>query len=138
MKFISKLAITSAVIALAFVSTANAQSMRVSVPFGFRAGVQSLPAGTYKVELSRMHNRITMTQLEGTAGCFLPIKANGGPGMPEGGALIFNHYGNSYFLTRVNSAGVAGAAELFTSRAEREVAKTQPGTSTVVLSPSGM
>jgi len=34
MKLISKLAVTGAVLALAFISTASAQSMRVNVPFG--------------------------------------------------------------------------------------------------------
>jgi len=51
MRFISKLAISSAVIAIAFMSTANAQSMRVNVPFAFDtwyspAGRALLPAST--------------------------------------------------------------------------------------------
>jgi hypothetical protein len=138
MKFISKLAITSAVIALAYVSTANAQSMRVSVPFGFLAGDQTFPAGDYKVALSQQNRRITLIQLEGTARCFLPVKAYSYASAPEQGTLIFNQYGNSYFLTRVNTAGVANAAELFTGRAEREVAKAETGVKPILVRASSM
>lgn len=59
MKLISKLTFTSAVLALAFVSVASAESMRVSVPFGFRACGQTLPAGDYRVELNLTNQRIT-------------------------------------------------------------------------------
>ena len=138
MNFISKLAITSAVIALAYVSTANAQSMRVSVPFGFRAAGQSLPAGTYKVEVSHQNGRVTLTQLETRARCFAPIKAYTGSGSTERSKLVFNQYGNSYFLTQVAPAGAAGAAELFTSRAERELAKVESRVNQVLVGTSGM
>jgi hypothetical protein len=138
MKFISKLAIASAVIALAYVSTANAQSMRVSVPFGFRAAGQSLPAGTYKVELSQQNQRVTLTQLEGNAGCFAPIRAYTAPSATEQAKLVFNRYGNSYFLTRVSAAGSSRAAELFSSRDERELAKAETPLRPVQISASGM
>jgi hypothetical protein len=138
MKSISKLAITSAAIALAFISTASAQSMRVSIPFGFRAGQQSLPAGTYNVALSQQNGRVTLTQLEGNAGCFLFIKAYSHSDAPEQGTLVFHQYGNSYFLSRVNTAGVTSGAELFTSRAEQELAKVETHAKKVVVSASGI
>ena len=138
MKSISKLAITSAVIALAFISTASAQSMRVNIPFGFRAGQESLPAGTYNVALSQQNGRVTLTQLEGNAGCFLLIKAYSRSGAPEQGTLVFHQYGNSYFLSRIDAAGVTNGAELFTSRAELELAKVETRAKQVVVSASGM
>jgi hypothetical protein len=138
MKSLSKLTVTSAVLALAFISAAAAQNMRVSVPFGFRAGEQTLPAGTYRVALSQSQQRVTMQQLGGSAACFLPVKAYSGPGTPERATLVFNQYGSSYFLTRVNAPGVAQGAELFTSRAEREIAKAQSGVKKLVVSASGM
>lgn len=132
MKLISKLTFTSAVLALAFVSVASAESMRVSVPFGFRACGQTLPAGDYRVELNLTNQRITLTQLDGKAGCYMSVKAYTGPGAPDRGTLVFNRYGDRHFLTRVNAFGVPMGAEVFTDRAERELA-TAEGTPKPVL-----
>jgi hypothetical protein len=137
MKLISKLAVTSAVMALAFISTANAQSMRVEVPFGFKAGNLSLPAGTYKVELNQKIQRVLLSQLDGKASCFLLVKASNGSKIAEQGSLVFNQYGSSYFLTRVKTAGVAGSAELFTSRAELEFTSARPESKATVIIASG-
>lgn len=136
MKLISKLAITSAVFALAFISTANAQSMRVNVPFGFRAGAMTLPAGMYKVEVAAATQRVTFSQVDGNGGGFLPVKSYSGKGSPDQGSLIFHQYGNSYFLARVNPFGTDRGADMFLTKAERELAKLQPSTKEVVLSAS--
>jgi hypothetical protein len=137
MKLISKLAVTSAVLALAFISTANAQRMSIDVPFGFHAGKLSLPAGAYKVELNQTAQRVALSKLDGKAGCYLLIKAFSGSGMPEHGSLVFNQYGGSYFLARVKTAGIDGGAELFTSKAEREYAKAKPAPKATVIIASG-
>jgi hypothetical protein len=133
MKLFSKLAITSAVLALAFISTANAQSMNVAVPFGFHAGRLSLPAGTYQVAVSQAAQRVTLNQLDGKAKCFLMVKDFGSESLAEQGSLVFTQYGSSYFLKRVKTAGVKGDAEMFTSPAEREFAKTQPEAKQIAL-----
>ncbi len=125
MKLFSKLVVTSAVIALAFISTANAQSMRIDVPFGFRAGNATLPAGTYKVDLNLTSQRVALSQLDGKASCFLTVKAFDGKGQVNNGSLVFHQYGSSYFLSKVRAVG-ASTAEMFTTRAERELAKAQP------------
>lgn len=137
MKFISKLAVTSAVIALAFVSTANAQSMRVDVPFGFHAGSLSLPAGMYNVALNQTTQRVTLSKLDGKANCFLTVKSFNGSRVGDQGSLVFNQYGSSYFLSKVKAAGGLGGAELFTSRAEREFAKAQPDVKPAMVLASG-
>ncbi len=138
MKLISKLTFTSAVLALAFVSVASAESMRVSVPFGFRACGQTLPAGVYKVDLNLMNQRIALLQLDGKAGCYLPVKAYTGPGAPEHGTIVFNRYGDRHFLSRVNARGVRMGATVFTDRAERELAKVEGAAKTVQVPASSM
>src|SRR6266568_2650605 len=85
MKLISKLAVTSAVLALAFISTANAQGMRVSVPFSFNAGSLTLPAGEYSVDVNSTTQRVMLKQLDGKASCFLMVKALNGSGQVERG-----------------------------------------------------
>ncbi len=125
MKFFAKFAISSAVIALAFISTASAQSMRVDVPFAFKAGNQTLPAGKYEVNLNQAAQRVTLSKLDGHFNCYLTVKGFNGSPATERGSLVFNQYGSSYFLSKVKSP-TAGGAELFTSRAEREYSKAQP------------
>jgi hypothetical protein len=133
MKLFSKFVIASLALALALITAANAQTMRASVPFGFQAGGKILPAGVYNVALSHGSHRIVLSQLNGYAGCTLPIKTYAGPATPGDGKLIFSQYGDSYFLTHVDVSGTDSGVDLFTSHAERELAKTQPKGKQVVL-----
>lgn len=123
MKLFSKLAIAGAVFALAFISTANAQSIRVSVPFSFQAGGQSMPAGEYRVDLNQTGTVITLGPKSGQPSCFLIVKAHTGMGMPDRASLVFNKYGESYFLSDVNILGAPSGVEVFGSHAERELAR---------------
>lgn len=137
MKLISKLAVTSAVIALAFMSTANAESMRVNVPFDFHAGQVTLPAGTYQVETTPASPLIKLSQLDGKYTCLLMTKRYGGPAQPDRKSLVFNQHGTTYFLSRVAAGGVRGSAEVYTSPAEREYSKAQPAAKETVYVASG-
>jgi len=138
MQSIAKFALTSAVLALGFVSLASAQTMRVSVPFGFRACSRVLPAGDYRVELNRSNRQITLRSLDGSQGCFMPVKAFEGPGSPSDGALVFNSYGDRNFLTRVKAPGAVAGAALFADRAEQEVAKVEGNPRSVLIPASSM
>ncbi len=131
------LAICSAVIAVAFMSTANAESVRVAVPFGFKAGAATLPPGTYQVEVSPSKQQIHVAQVNGKAGCFLTIKDFAGKATTERGSLVFNRYGSTYFLTRVNPANADAGVELYMSKAEREIAKAEPVTHPAMVVASG-
>jgi hypothetical protein len=126
MKLIPKLALTSAVIALAFMSTANAQNMRVNVPFAFHAGRVVLPAGTYQVETSQTSPIIRLSQLDGKFACLVMTKAYSGSAQPNRRSVAFNRHGTTYFLSRVTAGSVKGSAEVYTSPAEREYSKARP------------
>lgn len=78
MKNFSKIAIAGVVFALASISTASAQSMRISVPFGFHAQNQMLPAGEYKVDLNQQDQRITLNNISSRRSYFLVVKAYSG------------------------------------------------------------
>ena len=135
MKLFSKLTFASAVVALAFVSLASAQSMRVSVPFDFRASGQSLPAGLYAIELTQRNHVVTIRQLDGKAACFLLVQSYIGPGAPDHGSAVFDRYGDRYFLSRVNAPGVPRGAAMPVDRAALELAKAaKPSTQVVVAS----
>ena len=55
----TKLAIASALCAVVFTTAAQAQGVRVTVPFKFRAGSAVVPAGDYAVQVDRAHGRVT-------------------------------------------------------------------------------
>ena len=112
--------------------------MRVSVPFGFRACGQALPAGEYNVDTSLLNQRISLLQLDGKAACYLSVKTYTGSGAPELGSLVFNRYSDRYFLSQVNAPGVSMGAAVFTDRAEREVAKNERGVKPVTVRASSM
>lgn len=138
MKHFSKIAITGVVFALAFISTASAQSMRISVPFGFHAGDKALPAGEYKVSLNQVNQRVTLSNIAERKGYFMTVMAYTGPVDSDRGSLVFSRYGSSYFLTRVNAAGAPAGAKVFEGRAEREISKTHASLKPEIVRASGL
>jgi len=107
-----------------------AQSMRFEVPFDFVAAQTTLPAGEYRVSQNEPVQgvvRLISSKGSSAAMCLAhAIQSN----RPSGTAkLIFNRYGNHYFLSQVWSQGNDRGQVLRPSKAEREIAKTfsKPG-----------
>lgn len=124
MKNFSKLAIAGAIFAFASIA-AQAQTLRVSVPFKFHAGSELLPAGDYQVNIDQQSRRVTITGINNKVGCFLNFKTSVLGNENAKGSLVFHAYGSAHFLQRVEPRSSEGA-EFFTSRAEREMAKMNP------------
>jgi hypothetical protein len=124
MKNFSKLAIAGAVFAFASIA-AQAQTMRVSIPFKFHAGTEVLPAGEYQVKIDQQSRHITITGLDNKSACFLNFKAGLSNKELDRGQLVFHAYGSANFLQQVQPRASEGV-ELFTSRAEREMTKLNP------------
>jgi len=106
---------------LATVSAFGQQRMRINIPFEFNAGATVIPAGQYTVTQDL---RSGMTNLACSA-CQVDVRflthQIGSYTTPGESKLVFNKYGNTYFLASVwTSSGVGGA--LPTSRTERETA----------------
>jgi hypothetical protein len=102
-----------------------AESLKVEVPFGFMAAQATLPAGEYQVssnEAAQGMVRLVSSKGSSVAVCFTnAIQSN----RPSGTAkLIFNRYGNHYFLSQVWSEGNDRGHLLRPSKAEREIART--------------
>jgi hypothetical protein len=130
---------------LLIVVSAHAQlpgsAIRASIPFDFTVRGTTLPAGEYEITrlndepsgllLRNVNNKHDHVVFETE-----PVEANK---LPRRSSLVFNHYGDSYFLSEVVTAGEQTARELGPSRAERtlrsEWAKNQrePGTATVAV-----
>jgi hypothetical protein len=105
----------------------------VMIPFSFQTGTQSLPAGTYRIVNASDH--VIRLQGSGSKGEFLithdAIKQNA----PDHGSVVFDHYGDKYYLRQIWTAGSTVGAECRKSRAEKEsqLAKNAQAPSTVEL-----
>ena len=73
---------------------------KATVPFDFRMGEVLMTAGQYDVIQSGL--LVTMRSADGkpTSASYLTIPASAHPNR-DNGSLVFNRYGNDYFLTKV-------------------------------------
>jgi hypothetical protein len=84
---------------LAAAAVANADTMRVRVPFQFVAGRTLLPAGEYQVTVSPDASRIKLAHMNGKHVAFLaglPVRTPGAAGTE----VEFRKIGNAYVLSR--------------------------------------
>jgi len=126
MKKIFSLVVIGSVLSLV-AATAEAQlpgmAIRATIPFDFIVRGRTLPAGSYEIR------RVTDESLDllirnvddkhdkamfGTE----PVYMNRIPGK---NVLVFNRYGDAYFLSEVETASDQTARELFPSRKERHL-----------------
>jgi len=96
-----------------------AREFLFKVPFDFVVGEQKLPMGTYRV--SRENSNILLIQARG-GGSALVLASAPSPdnGQPTGGKLVFNRYGNKYFLHEVLCRYPTMNAEIKASRLEKQ------------------
>ena len=125
-KFVSLVA-AGCLLSLLVVGSARAQepgtSIRVQIPFDFTVRGRTLPAGEYEVRrindepigllLSNMHDKHDNVVFETE-----PKIERSTPRRDE---LIFTRYGDSYFLSEIETAGEQTGEELSPSHREREL-----------------
>jgi len=115
-----------------------AQSERTrikNIPFDFIVGGKTLPAGDYTVEPNRRdsHKVWLVQSRDGrTSALFttMPVRSRD---TQEKTSLVFNKYGDQYFLSQIWTAGGNSGRELLMPRQERELAKNTPDRKTIVL-----
>ena len=115
-----------------------AQSERTrikNIPFDFIVGGKTLPAGDYTVEPNRRDShKVWLVQSKDghTSALFatMPVRASE---TQEETKLVFNKYGDQYFLSQIWTAGDNSGRELLMRRQERELAKNTPDRKTIVL-----
>jgi len=96
--------------------------VRANIPFDFMVGSEAFPAGVYSI--ARVGNDVSALVLRSSDGresaAFLTIgtyslKAH------EEASLVFNRYGDQYFLKEVWTVGDLTGRQLFPSRGEQEL-----------------
>lgn len=133
-------------LALSLVASAQAQMpgvpIRASIPFDFMVRGKTLPAGNYEIErvmddassllLRNVNNKHENVVFE--------TESMQGKRIPRHNVLVFNRYGDDYFLSEVVTAGDQTGRELAPSHAERTLRRemmaqneVQPETVTVAL-----
>ena len=93
------------------------------IPFAFRVQDTELPQGTYVVAEMNV-NGVLQIRNEDTGAAILvmaPARKLGTPGDPK---LVFNRYGDRYFLSQVWFAGDDTGRTLNMGRLEKEIART--------------
>jgi hypothetical protein len=90
----------------------------VNIPFAFTATNHILPAGQYRVERESDH----MILLRGPvhAAAFVSMYDTTSVRAPKQGKLVFDHYGDKYYLRQIWTAGSNDGLECPKSRAEKE------------------
>jgi hypothetical protein len=98
--------------------------MQVNVPFAFHNGSQRLPAGVYRVKMQSAH--VILLRGDSKSGFVVTNSEIGKPS--EKGKLIFQRYGDQYFLREVWAANSETGQKCPKSKLEREVEIAQSKT----------
>ena len=119
--------VADCLLSLLLVGSAGAQEpgtrIRASIPFDFTVKGKTMPAGVYDVTrvmdepvtllLRNIHDKHDVVVVETE-----PVRDQF---MPNRGELVFNRYGDTYFLSEVFTAGEQTGEELYPSHKEREL-----------------
>jgi hypothetical protein len=109
-------------------SKAKAQivgDMVANVPFEFHAGNAEFPAGEYRIHsvddsgLSVMQ----ISTMDGSRSALFQVQESDASATPTKSELIFNKYGDQYFLTKLYDQGERIGSEVLKSRTELRVSK---------------
>jgi hypothetical protein len=94
--------------------------VEANVPFDFMVSGKTLPAGQYSIALTDKGDALMIRNGETKQGVIVMARncEVAAAGKPQ---LIFNRYGNQYFLAKV--LGQTSGNELLKSKAEREAAR---------------
>ncbi|MBD0373386.1 MAG: hypothetical protein ICV60_21300 [Pyrinomonadaceae bacterium] len=132
------------IIALAFVSAlaASAQNQRnlvVNIPFDFTVKGKTLPAGEYIVSRGSTIDKtgLVMQRKDGASSAIVLTMNIQSRENQQESHLVFNRYGDHYFLSQVWTSGDRDGRELFKTGQERslemELAKNNAKPETVTI-----
>ena len=109
-------------------SKAQAQivdDLEVNIPFQFHAGNTKLPAGQYRIHALDDADLTVMeiSSADGSISALFQVQAAEANSVPAKSELIFNKYGNRYFLAKLFEEGSASGSQVAESRYEKRVSQ---------------
>lgn len=109
-------------LAMTSVSAQTTGKVEVKIPFDFTAGKATFKAGTYSIKRVS-NNAVAIRSLDGKTTKLIDAPlAIGARDSKAGERLVFNQYGDQYFLSQVWVDADSGR-QLFTSGAEKKAAQ---------------
>ena len=110
----------------------SSTKLKANIPFDFRVGSQSLPAGEYTVT-PKSPTMVVIQSKEHHQSAVALTNAVQANQSPANGKLIFNRNGALYFLSQIWTPGEEVGRELLKSKVEQEVAGgTSPSETTIL------
>jgi len=104
-----------------------------NIPFEFIVGKTTLPAGEYTVEPLRTAPGLLIRSVDSRACVMVLTNSVQASAIQAKAKLVFNRYGDQYFLSQVWTPGDYIGRELIRSRHELELAKSTPKPQTATL-----
>jgi hypothetical protein len=100
------------------------ESLVVNIPFEFVAGKATLPAGEYRVEKLEKGSVVVLIRgsRPGASAAVMTMAAQANEPQSDS-KLVFNRYGNRYFLSEYWSAGSSRGRQLLKSAREKEISR---------------
>ena len=124
-----------ALLAEASMYAQGSQKLTVQIPFGFHAGTSVLPSGEYTVDTDAGPGVVKLRSADAKSSVMILSIATQTMATPTTGKLVFNKYGDEYFLSQIWKAGSNRGNELRKSRREAEVAaSTRRGVQSILAS----
>jgi hypothetical protein len=99
--------------------------LRVNIPFSFFVDKDQLPAGEYIFEMREMNlhstssSSVLVRKADGTQMFWIPTMPGAGLKSQANNQVVFNQYGEKYFLSRVEC--LDSRADLKAGKAEKEI-----------------
>jgi hypothetical protein len=101
--------------------------MEVNIPFQFHAGNTKLPAGSYVIQVLDNSDLTVMeiTSADGSTSALFEVQQLEANSTPTKSELIFNKYGNQYFLAKLFDEGNPSGSEVLKSHYEKQIRQTE-------------
>ena len=113
--------LTTMALALLISVPLSAQTIaRVIVPFDFTVGQTQMSAGTYEIN-PLAHDAIVIRDTKAAKSALSVVRSEQSRDSDSTTKLVFNRYGDKYFLSQVSRGIGEGVMQLPTSKLEKEV-----------------
>ena len=108
-------------VAVASAQAQNAPTVSVTIPFGFEVAGKTLPAGDYQLRMEGSRSTLKIQNHDTLRTTFVTISPLQRTDIQNQSKLVFNRYGNQYFLSQVWIAGRSSGEEVRQSSTERGI-----------------
>ena len=115
------IAIFVTTIAIASAQAQSAPMVSVTIPFDFEVAGKTLKAGDYQVRMEGSQSTLKIENRDTLRTTFVTISPLEHRDIQDQSKLVFNRYGNQYFLAQVWVAGRSSGQEVRQSSTERGI-----------------